>query len=46
MKGKKYKILQRTYPTDNLLETNLHYWNQDLKELMFAKDEGKVGACA
>lgn len=31
MIGKLYKILQRAYPTDNLLEKNINYWNQDLK---------------
>lgn len=31
MIGKIYKTLKRAYPTDNLLEKNITYWNQDLK---------------
>jgi hypothetical protein len=38
------QTLQRAYPTDNLLENNINYWNQDLKELMLAQDGGEVGA--
>jgi hypothetical protein len=31
MIGEIYKTLQRAYPTDNILEKNVNYWNQYLK---------------
>ena len=31
MIGRLCKTLQRAYPNDYLLETNINYWNQDLK---------------
>ena len=41
MIGKIYKTLQRAYLTDNVLEKNINYSNQDLK--ITDIDGGSVG---